>query len=107
MFQFMDSFTQRDLSITGHQERTAGPLMNLERRYMGNSEIKADLQSKYNNEPVFYCKHCLSLKIRDAGLPDLLYCDDCGSADVLSTSIEEWEKMYKEKYGFKFLDKGL
>lgn len=59
----------------------------------------------YNAEPVLYCKHCLSLKIRDAGLPELLYCDECGSADVFSTSIEEWESMYKSKYGFKFLDK--
>lgn len=72
---------------------------------MGNSEVESNLQSDYNDEPVFYCKHCLSLKIRDAGLPDLLYCDDCGSADVLQTSIEEWEKMYKDKHGFKFLDK--
>lgn len=62
-------------------------------------------KSDYNSEPIFYCKHCLSLKIRDAGLSYLLYCDDCGSANILSTSIEEWEKLYKEKYGFKFLDK--
>ena len=72
---------------------------------MGSLEVKTELQSDYNDEPVFYCKHCLSLKIRDAGLPDLLYCDDCGSSDILSVGIEEWEKMYKEKYGFKFLDK--
>lgn len=79
--------------------------MNLERRYMVSLEAITDKQSEYNKEPVFYCKHCLSLKIRDAGLPDLLYCDDCNSADILSTSIEEWEKMYKEKHGFRFLDK--
>lgn len=62
-------------------------------------------QSEYNKEPVFYCKHCLSLKIRDAGLPDLLYCDDCGSAEILSANILEWEDIYENKYGFKFLDK--
>lgn len=44
--------------------------------------------NKYNEEPVFYCKHCLSLKIRDAGLPELLYCDECGSTEVLSTNIK-------------------
>lgn len=59
----------------------------------------------YNQEPVYYCTHCLSLKIRDAGLPDLLYCDDCGSADILSQNILDWENMYKKKYGFKFLNK--
>lgn len=62
-------------------------------------------KSEYNKEPVFYCKHCLSLKIRDAGLPDLLYCDDCGCSEILSTDIDNWENTYKEKYGFKFLDK--
>ena len=65
----------------------------------------SDKKSEYNKEPVFYCKHCLSLKIRDAGLPDLLYCDECGSADIFSIPIEEWENMYKDKYGFKYLEK--
>lgn len=69
-----------------------------------NSE-RSGKQSDYNDEPVFYCKHCLSLKIRDAGLPELLYCDECGSADIETASIEEWEKMYKERHGFKFLEK--
>ena len=63
--------------------------------------------NKYNEEPVFYCKHCLSLRIRDAGLSDLLFCDKCGSADILSTDIETWENIYKEKYGFKFLDENF
>lgn len=62
-------------------------------------------QEEYNNIPVYYCKHCLSLKIMDAGLPDLLYCDDCSSAEVLSTHIQDWEDKYKQKYGFKFLEK--
>lgn len=61
--------------------------------------------NKYNEEPVFYCKHCLSLKIRDAGLPELLYCDECGSTEVLSTNIKQWENLYKEKHGFRYLDK--
>lgn len=69
--------------------------MNSEKKYMVNSGAKVDSKSEYDNEPVFYCKHCLSLKIRDAGLPDLLYCDDCGSADILTASIVEWEEMYK------------
>lgn len=69
---------------------------------MCNSNIE-DKQD-YNSEPVYYCKHCLSLKVRDAGLPELLYCDECGSANILTASIEEWEQMFKEKHGFKFLD---
>lgn len=54
------------------------------------------INSAYNDEEVFYCKHCLSLKIRSADQQD--YCDDCGSADIESASIFDWEKLYKEKY---------
>lgn len=68
-------------------------------------EANTESHNEYNDEPVLYCKHCLSLRIRDAGLPDLLYCDECGAADILSTNIEEWENLYKGRYGFKFLDK--
>lgn len=64
-------------------------------------------KEEYNNVPVLYCKHCLSLKIRTI-LPDIInsdYCDECGSTDIGETSIEEWEKLYKEKFGHKYLDK--
>lgn len=71
---------------------------------MGN--IKEDSKhNAYNDEPVYYCSHCLSLRVRDAGLPDLLYCDECGSSDILSTKIEVWESLYKEKYGVRYLDR--
>ena len=105
MFQYMDLFIQTDPSIIEQQRKVLDPLMNLERRYMDSLEIGTGLNPEYNDEPVFYCKHCLSLKIRDAGLPDLLYCDECGSADILTTNIEEWENLYKERHGFKFLDR--
>jgi hypothetical protein len=41
----------------------------------------------------------------DAGLQDLLYCDMCGSSEVESTDIEDWEKMYEGRYGFNYLEK--
>ena len=56
----------------------------------------------YNNEPVYYCKHCLSLKIKVVGGYD--FCDDCGSTAITTDSIENWEKLYEERYGKKFLD---
>lgn len=63
-------------------------------------------QDIYNEEPVFYCKHCLSLKIRnETRLPDLDYCDECGSTDIETTNIHNWEDMYKQRYGFKFLNR--
>lgn len=72
---------------------------------MPSSKTITDPDYEYNQEPVYYCRHCLSLKIRDAGLPDLLYCEDCGSADILSANVTDWENLYRSKYGFKFLDK--
>lgn len=51
---------------------------------------QSQLDSPYNDENVFYCKHCLSLKIRSAEEQD--YCDDCGSTNIEETSIFEWLK---------------
>jgi hypothetical protein len=68
------------------------------REHMSNTE--------YNNEPVFYCKDCLSLKIRDVEhIDDSEYCDACGSTDIGTASIEEWDAMYVAKYGHHFTDK--
>lgn len=62
---------------------------------------------EYNSLPVFYCKHCLSLKIRDVPyMEDSDYCDDCSSTDIGQCNIEEWEELYKNKYGFKYLSNG-
>jgi hypothetical protein len=62
--------------------------------------------NEFNEEPVFYCKSCLSLKVKtvlvDSGLD---YCDDCGSTDVGQANIRDWENLYKERYGTYFLDK--
>lgn len=62
-------------------------------------------KKEYNDIPVLYCKHCLSLKIKDIPLlDDSEYCDDCGSTNIDMCHIEEWEEKYKYKYGYKFLD---
>lgn len=65
-----------------------------------------DKKEEYNDEPVFYCKECLSLKIKTVmhGL-DLDYCDDCGATNIEKIHIEDWEKLYKERYGFNYLNK--
>lgn len=68
----------------------------------------ADLQEKqdnYNDEPVLYCAKCLSLRIRNvAGMSDSDYCDACGSTHIEECSIEEWENLYKKRYGARYLD---
>lgn len=63
------------------------------------------LPNDYNSEPVFYCKNCLSLKVRDIpNVEDSDYCDECGSTDIEKSSIEEWEKLYENRYGHKYLE---
>lgn len=61
-------------------------------------------KEEYNKEPIVFCPHCLSLRIVEIEDTDYLYCEECGNTDISQTSIEEWEKLYKEKYGKKFLN---
>lgn len=62
--------------------------------------------NEYNNIPVLYCKNCLSLKIRDIPIiEDSCYCDDCGSTNIEECSIEEWDTLYKNRYGHSYLEK--
>lgn len=70
------------------------------------SSLNTDNQpNEYNAVPVLYCKHCLSLKILN--IPEVEnsdYCDKCGYTDIGECSIEEWENLYKNKYGYNFLE---
>lgn len=66
-------------------------------------DFQPDNQKGYNDEPVTYCKHCLSLSIRTIDGTD--YCDKCGSTDLEQANIFDWEKMYGQKYGGNYLNK--
>lgn len=60
----------------------------------------------YDEDPVYYCKRCLSLNIREIPIiQNQDYCEDCGATDIGQTSIEEWNRMYKEKYGHDYIIK--
>lgn len=59
----------------------------------------------YDAEPVKYCSRCYSLKIGYEESIDSECCLDCGSSDISTTSIENWEKMYEQRYGHKFTEK--
>lgn len=74
--------------------------------HMNNTTTKTEPLTKevYNNIPVSYCKECLSLKIRSVASLDAAYCEDCGGTDIAETHIEEWDKLYKNKYGFTYLN---
>lgn len=67
-----------------------------------NTEKQCD---DYNDLPILYCRHCMSLKIRNIPqVNDSDYCDECGSTDIGECHIEEWETLYEGKYGHKYLD---
>ena len=59
----------------------------------------------YNEEPVFYCERCLSLKVRFVnGLSNSEYCDDCGATEIAQTDIEDWRNKFKNRYGYDHLE---
>ena len=75
---------------------------------MSQSPIRKARYAKevYNAIPVYYCKQCLSLKIRYIpGISDTDYCDDCNSTNISTANIDDWENMYKQRYGYKFINK--
>ena len=57
----------------------------------------------YDDEPVWYCRECLSLAIVDAGGRD--YCKACGCTDTVPAPFERWEWLYRNKYGKPLIDK--
>lgn len=59
--------------------------------------------SDYNEEAVFYCADCLSLRIM-ATPWGTDCCDECGGTDIKQASIEEWEELYREKYHKNFIN---
>jgi hypothetical protein len=53
----------------------------------------------YNDIPVYYCKHCLSLLVKcDAPID---YCDNCSSTDIGCCSLEEYDAMHLKRFGRK------
>ena len=71
-----------------------------------NETFRELVNPEYNDDPVHYCKRCLSLNIRvdDEGEE---FCEDCTSTNIAKTNIFKWEKLYKEKYGLNFLKNNL
>ena len=60
-----------------------------------------------NNEPITYCKTCLSIHIKTVVFEDIDqevdYCIPCSNTDLETAHISEWEDLYEEKYGERFL----
>lgn len=64
-------------------------------------------RTDYDEEPVVFCKRCYSLNIIHEATIDSDCCRECGCSDIDSASIQEWESLYKNRYGHSFItDKG-
>lgn len=62
-------------------------------------------KESYDEDPVYYCKRCLSLSIRSMPyIQNQDYCGDCGATDVGVTDIETWKQYYRERYGHDYLE---
>ena len=69
---------------------------------MGKLKLNKEI---YDAIPVFYCKQCLSLKIK--GLPgnnNIDFCDDCNSTNIETTDIFTWQQLYRERYGSNYIN---
>lgn len=59
----------------------------------------------YDAIPVFYCKQCLSLRIKELSSDsNVNFCDECNSTNIDTTDIFTWEEMYEQRYGNKYLN---
>lgn len=59
-------------------------------------------KEEYDLEPVAYCKHCYSLKIKYEDAIDGDCCMNCGSTDIGTTDINTWETLYRNRYGHPY-----
>lgn len=64
---------------------------------------KKDIKEQ-EEEPVYYCARCYSLKIKYEESIGMDCCGDCGCTDFRTSSYEDWEKLYKQRYGHKFVE---
>lgn len=57
-----------------------------------------------DSEQVTFCAKCYSLRYRYEESIGMDCCMDCGCTDSRTASFDEWERLYTERYGHKYLD---
>lgn len=70
------------------------------------SENDFSIEMREEEDNVFYCQHCLSLKIIMIPKTVNCYCGECGNTDIIETEISLWEELYTEENGRRYLDVG-
>ena len=72
-----------------------------------NREFRELVNAEYNEEPITFCKRCLSIRIRsevNSNGDEICFCEECGSTKMAETNVFNWEHLYKETYGKIYLD---
>lgn len=71
---------------------------------MDNRNIDRNRNNPYNKIPVYYCNNCLSLLVINGGEFIESYCDDCASTDIVKGTLDEYDELYKQRFGKKFFN---
>lgn len=66
--------------------------------------ISKDKNHECEEDSVIYCTKCYSLKIKYEESIDMDCCVDCGCTDLKTASFDTWERLYKARYGHKFVE---
>ena len=65
--------------------------------------MKQNNKQEDNEDSVVYCTKCYSLKIKYEDAIGMDCCGDCGCTDFGVTSFDNWENLYKTRYGHKYV----
>lgn len=61
-----------------------------------------------DEEPWTFCPKCYSIKFRFEDSLGTDCCEECGCTDLRTSTFEEWDKLYRNRYGRPYLeDTGL
>ena len=66
---------------------------------------KKSKPNDYDSDPVTYCSRCYSLNIKHDDAIDLDCCGECGCTDFKTSNVYDWEKLFNQRYGHKYIEK--
>jgi hypothetical protein len=62
------------------------------------------MDSSYDSEPVYFCRNCLSLNIKELADIKLDMCGECGNLEIEESTFKEWNELYIKEKGEKYLN---
>ena len=64
----------------------------------------AKQENNIQEEPWVFCERCYSIRFKYEDSLGMECCEDCGCTDFKSSTFEDWEKLYKNRYGHPYLE---